>query len=104
MDYIYIMQLYCNIMESLEWEVVLLQICICIRMKMKRIRHAVVLTVCISSNIPASSAYGVNISQLIRYTRACVQYIDFLYRAQLLMQKLRKQGYVAPRLKSSLHK
>jgi hypothetical protein len=37
-------------------------------------------------------------------TIACAQYIDFLYRAQLLMQKLRKQGYVAPRLKSSLHK
>ena len=60
--------------------------------------------VCISSNIPASSAYGVNISQLIRFSRDCAQYIDFLYRAQLLMQMLRKQGYVAPRLKSSLHK
>ncbi len=91
-------------MESLEWAVVLFQICICIGMKMKRIRHAVVLMVCISSNIPASSAYGVNISQLIRFSRDCAQYIDFLYRAQLLMQMLRKQGYVAPRLKSSLHK
>jgi hypothetical protein len=87
-------------MESLEWAVVLFQICIGI--KMKRIRHAVVLTVCISSNIPASPAHGVNISQLIRFSRACAQYIHFLYRAQLLMQKLRKQGYVAPRLKSLL--
>jgi hypothetical protein len=58
----------------------------------------------ISSNIPASPAYGVYISQLIRYSRACVQYSDFLDRTQLLTQKLLKQGEVAPRLKSSLHK
>jgi len=32
----------------------------------------------------------------------CVQYSDLLDRAQLLTQKLLKQGYVAPRLKSSL--
>jgi hypothetical protein len=29
---------------------------------------------------------------------------DFLYRAQLLTQKLLKQGYVASRLKSSIQK
>jgi len=34
----------------------------------------------ISSNIPASSAYGVNISQVMRYSRACAQYSDFLDR------------------------
>jgi len=45
----------------------------------------------ISSNIPASPTYGVYISQLIRYSRACAQYSDFLDRAQLLMQKLLKQ-------------
>jgi hypothetical protein len=49
----------------------------------------------ISSNIPALLAYGVYISQLIRYSRACAQYIEFLDRAQLLAQKLLKQGYVA---------
>jgi len=49
----------------------------------------------ISSNIPALLAYGVYISQLIRYSRACAQYIDFLDRAQLLAQKLLKQGYIA---------
>ena len=37
-----------------------------------------------------------------RYSRACDQYSDFLERAQLLTQKLLKQGYVAPRLKLSL--
>jgi hypothetical protein len=56
----------------------------------------------ISSNIPASPAYGVYISQLVHYSRACAQYSDFLDRAQLLTQKLLKQGYVAPWLKSSL--
>ena len=55
----------------------------------------------IRSDIPASPAYGVYISQLIRYSRACVQYNDFLDRAQLLTQKLLKQGYIAPSLKSS---
>ena len=58
----------------------------------------------LSSNIPASPAYGVYISQLIRYARACVQYSDFLERGQLLSQKLLSQGYVKPKLESSLRK
>ena len=48
--------------------------------------------------IAASLAYGVYIFQLIRYSKACVKYNDFLDRDRLLMQKLLKQGYVAPRL------
>jgi hypothetical protein len=32
----------------------------------------------ISSNIPASPAYGAYISQIIRYARPCAQYSDFL--------------------------
>ena len=55
----------------------------------------------ICSNI---QAYGVYISQLIRYSRVCAHYSDILDRVQLLTQKLIKQGYVAPRLKSSLQK
>ena len=35
----------------------------------------------ISSNIPAAPEYGVYISQLIRYSRACAQYSVFLDRA-----------------------
>ena len=54
----------------------------------------------ISSNIPVSPVYGVYISQLIHYSRACAQYGDFLDRAQLLTQKLLKQGHIAPMLKS----
>jgi hypothetical protein len=34
----------------------------------------------ICSNIPAAPAYGVYISQLIRYSRACGSYQDFLDR------------------------
>jgi hypothetical protein len=34
----------------------------------------------------------------------CPVYSDFLERAQLLTQKLHKQGYDAPMLKSSLQK
>jgi hypothetical protein len=58
----------------------------------------------ISSNIPAAPAYGVYISQRIRYSRACAQYRDFLDRVQLLTQNLLKPGYIAPRLKSSLQR
>ena len=51
-----------------------------------------------------TSIYGVYILQLIRYARARVQYSDFLERGQLLSQKLLSQGYVTPRLESSLRK
>jgi len=47
-------------------------------------------------------AYGAYFSQLIRYSRACAQYSNFLHRAQLMTQKPLKQDYVTPRLKSSL--
>jgi len=52
----------------------------------------------ISSNNPKSQAYEVYISQLIRYYRACAQYIDFL--DMLLTWKLVKQDYFALMLKS----
>ena len=56
----------------------------------------------ISNIIAASPAYGVYISQLICYSRACAQYSDVLDWAQQLTHKLPKQGYVVPKLKSSL--
>ena len=58
----------------------------------------------LSSNIPSSPAYGVFISQLIRYTRACASYECFILRATRLSSKLLGQGYVMERLKSSLSK
>ena len=55
-------------------------------------------------NIPVSPAYGVYISQLIRYARACSNYQDFLVRSSTLTQRLSNQGYEIPKLKSSLKK
>ena len=56
------------------------------------------------SNIPCSPAYGVFISQLIRYSRACTGYNDFLQRCITLTHKLLKQGYVRPRLVKTFKK
>ena len=58
----------------------------------------------LSSNILSSPAYGVIISQLIRYARACSSYECFVLRAMRLSNKLLGQGYVKERLKSSLRK
>ena len=58
----------------------------------------------LSSNIPTSLAYGVFISQLIRYARDCSTYGCFILRATRLSNKLLEQGYVKERLKSSLRK
>ena len=56
----------------------------------------------ICSNIPA--AYGVYISQMIRYSRACGSYQDFLDRGLLLTRKLLSQGFLLVKLKSPFRK
>jgi hypothetical protein len=48
----------------------------------------------ICSNIPAAPAYGVYISQLIRYSRACGSYQDFLERGLMLTRKIQNQGFL----------
>ena len=53
------------------------------------------------SNIPLSPAYGVYISQLIRYARACSSYGDFVERHGHLSYKLLNQGYTRARLVST---
>jgi hypothetical protein len=58
----------------------------------------------ICSNIPAVPAYGVYLSQLIRYSRACGSYQDFLDRGLLLTRKLLNQGFLLVKLKSSHRK
>jgi hypothetical protein len=58
----------------------------------------------ICSDIPAAAAYGVYISSLIRYSRACGFYQDFLDRVLLLTSKLLKNGFLLVKLKSSLRK
>ena len=50
------------------------------------------------SNIPASPAYGVYISQWIRYARASSNYSDFLKRYLHLRNRLLDQGYTKIRL------
>jgi hypothetical protein len=50
------------------------------------------------SNILASPAYGVYISQLIRYARASSNYSDFLKRHLHLRNRLLDQGYKKIRL------
>ena len=52
----------------------------------------------LSSNIPTSPAYGLYISQLIRYSRACSSYSDFVKCHQCLSRKLMNQGYAKERL------
>ena len=56
------------------------------------------------SNIPVSPAYGVYISQLIRYARASSNYSDFLKRHRYLRNRLLDQGYKKIRLIRSLKK
>ncbi|KAJ8320279.1 hypothetical protein KUTeg_001866 [Tegillarca granosa] len=56
------------------------------------------------SNIPASPAYGIYVSQLVRYGRACSHYGDFLQRSKLLTIKLLTQGYCKPGLIRALKK
>ena len=56
----------------------------------------------ICSNIPAASAYGVYISQLIQYSRACGSCQDFLDSELLLTRNLLNQGFLLVKLKSSL--
>ena len=43
------------------------------------------------SNISESPAYGVFVSQLIRYALVCSKYDDFLFRGSILVSKLLKK-------------
>ena len=62
------------------------------------------LSIYICSSIQAAVAYGVYISWLIRYFRACDSYHDFHDRRLLLTRKLLSQGFPVLKLKSSLQK
>ena len=55
-------------------------------------------------NIPAPPAYGVFVSQLIRYAKACTLYHDFILTARQLATKLLTRGYLKPRLVSTIKK
>jgi hypothetical protein len=53
-------------------------------------------------NIGLSIVHGVYISHLIRYSRACGFYQDFLDKGLLLTRKLLNQGFLLVKLKSPL--
>ena len=58
----------------------------------------------VCGNIPAAHAYGEYISQMIRYSRPCGSYQDFLDKGLLLTMKLLNQGFPLVMLKSSNRK
>ena len=55
----------------------------------------------ICSNISLTTVYGIYISQLIRYARACSTYDQFLSRSRLLTDKLMLQGFLQSHLMSA---
>ena len=57
-----------------------------------------------SSNIPSAPAYGVYVSQLVRYARCCSNYSDFLIRHRALAKRLLSQGYKVNRLSNTFKK
>ena len=56
------------------------------------------------SNIPAAPTYGVFVSQLVRYARACSSCEDFIARTKLLITRLIDQGYSSSKLKCMFKK
>ena len=58
----------------------------------------------LSSSIPSAPAYGLYVSQLIRYARACSNYQDFMDRGKVLTTKLLSQGYQKAKLVATLKK
>ena len=56
------------------------------------------------SNIPANPAYGVYISQLVRYARICTSKVDFINRLRGLSLRLSQQGFETNLLQKSFNK
>ena len=56
------------------------------------------------SNIPANPAYGVYISQLVRYVRIGTSKLDFIPRLRRLSSRLLHQGFKSTLLRKSFTK
>ena len=56
------------------------------------------------SNIPTKPAYGVFISQFVRYLRVCGNYRQFADRSSKLISRLLKQGFDFTRLHNTFRK
>ena len=52
----------------------------------------------LDGEVPRPTSYGVYISQLIRFARACSSDEDFHFRNRTITEKLLKQGYIEYRL------
>lgn len=58
----------------------------------------------LSGDVPRATSYGVYISQLIRYARACSSVEDFCDRNRVITEKLLKQGYRFDKLRKTFSK
>ena len=56
------------------------------------------------SNIPATPAYGVYVSQLVRYARICTAKADFMHRLRSPSSRLKQQGFKSSLLVKSVKK
>ena len=55
-------------------------------------------------NVPQKHSYGVFISQILRYSRVCRTYGNFIDECKTLVNRLIKQGFVKSLLKKSIRK
>ena len=58
----------------------------------------------LGGDVPRATSYGVYISQLIRYARACTSVEDFSDRNRVITEKLLKQGYRYDKLRKTFAK
>ena len=78
---------------------------ICLSQQYMYMEYVSLNSTCIwSMSLSTVHVYGVCLSQLIRYYRACGFFHDFLDRGLLLARKLLNQWFIRVKLKSSLRK
>ena len=70
-------------------------------MNLPQISLQVLMIMKMTCNIPNTPAYGVFISQLIRYSRICSDFSSFQAKSLQLCSRLIKQGYKYFKLKST---
>ena len=58
----------------------------------------------LDGDVPRATSYGIYISQLIRFARACSSIKDFNYRNRVITEKLLKQGYRYHKLRKTFSK
>ena len=80
------------------------QITTCLYDKRDDINFNIVNFPFLNSNIPSSPAYGVFVSQLVRYSRSSSDYLDFVKRSSILVERLAKQGFSLSRLHHAFKK